>query len=224
MRDARSKLRSMRLYVLITERFCRRPWRETAEMVLTAGVDVIQLREDRMADGELLDRACVLRDLTTETGALLIINDRPDIALMSRADGVHLGQADLPPQDVRGLVGPHVSIGVSTHSMDQVREACELAVDYVAIGPIAPTTTKDYKRGSGLRLVQNVCARCALSDLPVVAIGGINRGNAAEIMDTGPTAVAVCSAVCSAENPLEAAHELRALVEEAVQRRSESDE
>lgn len=224
MPNRRKRFKDARLYALLTERHCRLPWRETAELLLAGGVDVIQLREKELPDGELLHRASVLREITSQMGALLIINDRADIALLTRADGVHVGQADLPPQDVRTLIGSDMLIGWSTHSIEQARQACELPVDYVAVGPVAATVTKGYKRGKGVRLVRDVCSRCAVSGLPVVAIGGITLDNAAAAVEAGVTAVAACSALCGADDPMEAAHELRTVVEEAGKRRSEPNE
>ncbi len=224
MADRRERLRSVRLYALLTERQCRRPWRDTAELLLRGGVDAIQLREKRMPDAELLERARVLRGMTAEADALFLVNDRPDIALLSRADGVHVGQGDLPPAEVRSLVGRDVLIGVSTHSLEQAQAACQSPVDYVAIGPVAPTETKGYDSGIGMDLVADVCACCAAEDLPVVAIGGIVHDTVAPVMRAGATAIAVCSALCSDRDPMSAAQELRALLEKAVCERDEAGE
>ncbi|KPK62053.1 MAG: hypothetical protein AMK73_06870 [Planctomycetes bacterium SM23_32] len=209
MPDARDRLQSVRLYAVLTERHCRRPWRQTAELLLAGGADAIQLREKELPDGPLLVRGQALRQLTAHAGALLIINDRPDVALLCGADGVHLGQDDLPPARVRELVGPEMLIGWSTHSVVQAEEADQLPVDYVGVGPVAPTATKGYDEGLGVELVREVCARLTV---PAVAIGGMTRHNAAAAVRAGATAVAACSALCGAEDPEAAARELRAVV------------
>lgn len=221
MPDLRAKLEDMRLYALLTERHCRRPWRETAGLLLAGGVDVIQLREKDLPDSELLARARILREMTAEAATLLVINDRPDVALMSAADGVHLGQDDLPPADVRGIVGPDMLVGWSTHSAEHAAQAEQLPVDYVGVGPVHPTDTKGYEVGKGAELVRQVCARVPC---PTVAIGGITRDNAAAVIEAGATAVAACSALCAAEDPEAAARDLRAVVEEAHRARSDPDE
>ncbi|MHC4592677.1 MAG: thiamine phosphate synthase [Planctomycetota bacterium] len=221
MPEPRAKLETMRLYALLTERHCRRPWRETAELLLAGGADVIQLREKDLPDGQLLARAGILREMTAEAGALLIINDRPDVALVSGADGVHLGQDDLPPAHVRGMVGSDMLIGWSTHSVEQAAQAQQLPVDYIGVGPVHPTDTKGYETGIGVELVRQVCARVRC---PTVAIGGITRDNAAAVVEAGATAVAACSALCGAEDAGAAARELRAVVEEARRARSNPDE
>jgi thiamine-phosphate pyrophosphorylase len=218
MAATRDRLSSIRLYALLTQSHCRRPWRETAQALLSGGADVIQLREKALPDRELLARARVLRELTARAGALLIINDRPDVALLSGADGVHLGQDDLPPADVRKMLGPGPIIGWSAHSAEQAEKAAELSADYIGVGPVAPTATKGYTEGKGAGLVRQVCARVRL---PAVAIGGITPDNAASVIMAGATAVAVCSALCGAEDPEAAARELRAIVEGAARERAE---
>ncbi len=212
MRELRARMAGVRLYAVLTERFCRRPWRQTAERLLAGGADALQLREKDPEDAELLGRALALREMTEEAGALLIVNDRADVALIARADGVHLGQDDLPPAAVRAVVGPEMLIGWSTHSVGQARTALELPVDYIGVGPFAPTATKGYAEGKGPELVRKVAADVGL---PRVAIGGITRENAGQAVRAGATAVAVCSALCGADDPEAAARELRAVVTRA---------
>jgi len=221
MAGIRDRLASVRLYALLTECHCRRPWRETAEALLAGGADLIQLREKRLADRELLGRARLLRELTGRAGALLIVNDRPDVALLSEADGVHLGQEDLPPPEVREVVGSRLIIGWSTHSAEQAEKAARLPVDYVGVGPVAPTATKGYEQSKGPELVRQVCARVRV---PTIAIGGITADNAASVIEAGAVGVAVCSALCGAEDPEAAARELRAIVQRAAQRQARCDE
>jgi thiamine-phosphate diphosphorylase len=199
-------LRRMRLYAVLTEKHCRRAWFEAAGMLLKGGVDVIQLREKELADGELLARARALRRLVDRFPALLIINDRPDIAFLSRADGVHVGQDDLPPEEARRLVGPDVIVGLSTHAPEQAREAESRGADYVGVGPVFATATKGYAAGGGREMVARLCAATCL---PTVAIGGITVENCRGVAQAGAQAVAACAALCGAENPCEAARAFR---------------
>jgi thiamine-phosphate pyrophosphorylase len=217
MADRRAKLAAMRVYALLTEQHCRRPWQETAELLLAGGADVIQLREKALPDRELLARARVIRKLTEESGALFIVNDRPDVAVICGADGVHVGQEDLPPQEVRRLVGPEMLVGLSTHSAEQARLAESEPVDYIGVGPFAPTTTKGYSQGKGEELVRAVCA---VTHLPAFAIGGIVAYNAPAAIEAGAQAVAACLGLCGAPDTLEATRQLRAAVEQAMRRRS----
>jgi len=203
----------MRLYALLTEQHCRRPWQETAELLLAGGADVIQLREKDLLGAELLARARILRAMTERAGALLIINDRPDVALLAEADGVHLGHEDLPPEEVRKLIGPDLLIGWSTHSAEQAARVAELPVDYVGVGPVAATATKGYTEGMGPELVRAVCA---VVRIPTVAIGGITPHNAASVVEAGATAVAACQVLCGSEDVEAAARELRSVVARAA--------
>jgi len=204
MDEKRRKLRAMRLYALLTEERCRRPWRWTARELLEGGVDVLQLREKTLDDRVLLERAGELKELTAAYGALFIVNDRPDVALLCCADGVHLGQDDLPPEGVRHLVGEELLIGLSTHSVEQARAAQSRGADYVGVGPVFPTNTKGYQRGGGTALVAELCAA---TDLPTVAIGGITLERAAGVIEAGATAVAACQALCGAADPRGTARE-----------------
>ncbi len=181
------------------------PWLETARE-LAGKVDVLQLREKDMTDAELLLRARALRELTRETQTLLVINDRPDIALLSEADGVHLGQDDLAAEDVAGLWGERLIVGLSTHSFTQAGEAMGKGVDYIGIGPVFPTDTKDAGACIGIGVVSEICRS---ADLPVVAIGGIDGDNARRLAQAGVQAVAALSALCAAEYPGVAARRLR---------------
>ena len=165
---------------------------------------MLQLREKQLPDDVILSRARALRELTRETSCLLIINDRPDIALLSEADGVHLGQDDLPPEEVRQLVGEDMIIGLSTHNVEQARQAAGRGADYAAIGPAFATSTKGYEEGGGPEFVQEVAAA---TELPTVAIGGITLEKAPMVAPTGITALAACQALCNREDPRQAARE-----------------
>lgn len=205
------RLRSMRLYALLTQAHCRRGWLQTARALLEGGVDAIQLREKELAGGELLERARELRELTRAHATLFIINDRPDVAMLSDADGVHLGQEDLPPEDVRELLGPEAIIGLSTHSVAQAEAAAERGADYIGVGPAFPTRTKGYETGGGSELVRELCSA---TSLPTVAIGGITPARAGSVIGAGAGSVAACAALCGAHDPAEAARAFRRSIEE----------
>jgi thiamine-phosphate pyrophosphorylase len=200
----------VRIYVLITEAFCRAHWLATAEQAVAGGADVLQLREPGMPAGELLARARRLRELCREAGGLLIINDRPDIALIASADGVHVGQGDLPADAVRRLVGPRMLVGVSTHTLEQVRQARLAGADYVGVGPVFASSSKPRPEMEG-RLPGLQFARDAagLAALPTVAIAGISPGNAKKVWETGVRALAVGSAVTQNPDPARVVRELR---------------
>ncbi|HET9265917.1 MAG TPA: thiamine phosphate synthase [Vicinamibacterales bacterium] len=155
-----------------------------------AGVGLLQLRHKEGPDHTFLGLSDTLTGLAHASGARLIVNDRADIALMSNADGVHVGQHDLPVSELRALVGPLATIGVSCHDPEQVNRALESAADYVAVGPIFATTTKEIGYDArGLDLVRYAAGR----GKPVVAIGGITLDTAAGVIRAGATAVAVIS-------------------------------
>jgi len=212
--QARQRFGNVRLYVLLTEELCRGGWFETAEAALRGGADCLQLREKKLSDRELLDRAKRLVNLCREHGAMLIINDRPDVAVASGAHGVHLGQENLPVSAVRRIVPATCVIGVSTHTIEQVQSAAEQVPDYIAVGPMFDSPTKPQEHIAGpVKLVE---AR-KLTSLPLVAIGGITETNAVEVLATAPCCLCVCQAVIAQMDVAAAARRLRDLVNRAAQ-------
>ena len=203
-KEVEKKLSSMRLYGIITDKHCRLSWLETAK-ALIGKVDVLQLRENELPGSELLRRAKKLRELTDGTKTLLIINDRPDIALMAGADGVHVGQDDLPAPEIKRIWGEKLVIGLSTHTLEQARQAEKIGVDYIGIGPIFATDTKNINRGNGIKYLKSVCRNLSL---PHVAIGGINEQNARLVIRSGAQSIAAISALCDTGSPDEAATRL----------------
>ncbi len=197
---------SVRLYVLITEEVCRRPWLEVAEQALLGGADCLQLREKEMEAGQVLCRARLLAELCHKRGALCMINDRPDIALLSGADGVHVGQEDLPALEARKIVGAGQLIGVSTHSLEQAQSARLDGADYIGIGPCFVSETKRRDFVAGLDVVRQVAQNI---QIPSVAIAGIDAGNVDEVVKTGIRAIAVTAAICAADDPRKSAEELK---------------
>ena len=200
------RLAQSKLYVLLTSDLCRGSLRETARAAIAGGADVLQLRDKGIADDQLLAQAAEMRELTDETGRILIINDRPDIASIVGADGVHLGQHDLPIAEARGLLRPGAIVGRSTHSLAQAKAAVNEGADYISVGPIFETDTKDAGKPVGARLLEETAAA---ANLPIVAIGGINPDNLASVVDAGASLVAVCSAVCASDDPKAAAEAIR---------------
>lgn len=196
----------VRLYVLITESICKRPWLEAAEQAILGGADCLQLREKDLESGELLRRARLLTDLCRRHDVLCIINDRPDIALLCGADGVHVGQTDLPAAEVRKIIGRNRIVGVSTHRIDQARQAVLDGADYLGVGPVFRSSTKTRDILPGPAYAKQVAESIKI---PAVAIAGITEGNVDEVLATGLRAVAVTAAVIGCDDPRTAAERLK---------------
>ncbi|HHT9132047.1 MAG TPA: thiamine phosphate synthase [Candidatus Tripitaka californicus] len=195
---ALDRLGRARLYVILTSHLCKRPILETARLALKGGADMLQLREKDMPDADFLRLALELRELTARMGRLFIVNDRHHIALESGADGVHLGQGDMPISEARKLLGKDFIIGLSTHSLEQVEMAYKQGADYIGIGPISPTQTKPKERPVGTEILYK------MKDLPIpcFVVGGITLTNLSEVTGAGVGRVAVCSAVISQDDVL----------------------
>jgi thiamine-phosphate pyrophosphorylase len=175
---------------------------EQVRRMVSGGATFIQLRDKLTPAGEFYQSVVEVMSFARELNVKVIVNDRVDIALAAGADGVHLGQDDLPVAEARKILGPGAIIGVSTHSIDQVSEAVELPVDYIAIGPVFATRTKrDHEPLVGLSLVHE--ARLLAKTIPVVAIGGIDLSNAAAVLSAGANSVAVISDILSAPDEIE---------------------
>ena len=201
-RSSASRLASARLYVLLDGREDLDRFAALAQSLVRAGVHVVQLRDKRLDDRRLLERAVALRGITRAAGVLFIVNDRPDLAVLAGADGVHVGQGDVSVKAARTIVGPRALIGVSTHSIDQARQAVLDGADYIGVGPIFPSQTKEFDRFPGLDLLRAVSAEIRL---PAFAIGGIGPDNLVAVLQTGIGRVAVSSAVLDAPDPAGAA-------------------
>jgi thiamine-phosphate pyrophosphorylase len=193
-----SRLAAGGLCVLLTESICRKPWQEVLHAVLAGGAAAVQVREKDLPDGRLLARARDVARAAHEAGSLAIVNDRPDIAALAAADGVHVGQDDLAPNDVRRIVGPGRIVGVSTHSLAQALAAAEAGADYIGCGPMFQSTTKPQEVIPGPALAAEVTRQVGL---PVMAIGGITAASAPQVLAAGVRWLAVSSVVCSAEDP-----------------------
>jgi thiamine-phosphate pyrophosphorylase len=208
--QARDRLRRIKLYVIVTESFCSGHWFETAERAIRGGVDAVQLREKNLPDGELLARAKELTGLCRDNNVLFILNDRPDLARLARADGVHVGQDDVSAQDARWILEPGALVGVSTHTLEQARAASRASPDYIAVGPMFPSETKPQDHIAGPEFVRAVRAE---TSLPLVAIGGITPGNVAPVLKAGADCACVCSAVISQPDVAAAASDLKSRIE-----------
>lgn len=202
---ARADLANRGLYLLLTRELCRLDPETVVRMAIRGGVSIVQVREKSLPDRELLNWCRTVRRLTREQGALLILNDRPDIAVACEADGVHVGQEELGVRDARRILGPDRLVGVSTHDLAQARRAVLDGADYIGIGPTFPSGTKSFDLFPGLEFVREVAGEIGL---PVYAIGGIDLGNVDDVVAAGVGRVAVTRAVCSATDPESAAASL----------------
>ena len=191
---------------------------ELVAAAIEGGVSSVQLREKDATTREFVAVARRIKALCASLAVPLIINDRVDVALAVNADGVHLGQDDLSYADARALLGPDAIIGVSVETMDDVARAEPSEAAYLGVSPIFATPTKPDTRGAwGLDGLRQVRRR---SRHRLVAIGGLNAGNAGDAIAAGADAVAVVSAICGASDPREAAAQLRRAIDEAASRRT----
>lgn len=204
--DSRQKLAGALLYILLDG--CPSPaeFESKARQICEAGADIIQLRDKKLTDRELLERANTLRRITRECDTLFIMNDRPDLAALSAADGVHVGQDELSIQDVRRIIGPEMLIGVSTHNIDQARQAVLGGASYIGCGPTFPSGTKHFDAFPGLPFLREVVAEIGL---PAFAIGGITRDNLDLVLQTGMQRVAVGGGVTQVAAPTAAVSDIR---------------
>lgn len=200
------------VYLVTDRELCLgRGLEEVVAQAVRGGAGVVQLREKLADTGAVVELGRALKVLLDPLGVPLIINDRVDVALAVGASGVHVGQSDMAYEDVRRILGPNAIIGLSVENLEHVRHAVALkGVDYLGIGPIFLTDTKrDAAPAMGLEVLSR--AR-DMTRLPLVAIGGVNEGNAESVVRAGADGVAVVSAICSADDPGQAARTLLAQV------------
>ncbi len=186
------------LYLLATDALCPHGIGPAIRAALAGGVAIVQLREKEMPERRLLELGRRVRVWTREAGALFIMNDRADLAVAVDADGVHLGQDELPVKEARAIVGPRRLVGVSTHSIEQARRAVLDGADYLGVGPVFPSATKAFESLAGLELVRAVAAEISL---PWFAIGGINAENVAAVATAGARRIAVSHAILERRRP-----------------------
>ncbi|MBI1976658.1 MAG: thiamine phosphate synthase [Candidatus Omnitrophica bacterium] len=199
-----------RLYVILDRKSQKgRSFLETAELAINGGADVIQLRDKEAATREFIKEGTSLRELTRRRGVLLIVNDRVEAAAALNADGVHLGQDDLPIEAARKILGHGKIIGKSTHSLEQALEAEREGADYIGVGPVFATPTKPLYPAVGLGLVSEVSRRIKI---PFVAIGGVGLENIRQVLDSGAVNIAVVRSVVGAEDIEQSARELKKII------------
>jgi thiamine-phosphate pyrophosphorylase len=203
----RERLRTARLYLCCDAR----PGGADPEPLLAAalrgGVDIVQLREKSLPRREIELAAQTFRRLCDTYSALFVVNDDPDLARSCDADGVHVGQEDIGAEEVRAAVGPDAIVGLSTHSEEQIAASAEAPVDYVSVGPIWETPTKEGRPAVGLELISHAAAKASH---PFFAIGGIDPSNAAQVVEAGARRLCVVRAIRDADDPAAVAAELRA--------------
>ena len=209
-----NRLLQAHVYVLITESMCRLPWQQVVEQCLQAGADVLQLREKSLNDRELLRRAEWIRAACKNAQALFIVNDRPDIAAICDADGVHVGQEEFTVAEARRILKPGQLVGLSTHSLEQAVQATEAGADYLGVGPVFPSQTKSFEQFPGLDFVNSV-ANTEAATKPWFAIGGINLERLPDLISAGAKRVAVTSVVAGADHPGEVIRKIRSVLVEA---------
>lgn len=183
---------------------------EAARLCYEGGADVVQLRAKNVDGGELLTVAKEMQKIAEEHCKYFIVDDRVDVAVLAGADGVHIGQSDIPVTEARRLCGDHMIIGVSVSNVEEAIKAVEGGADYLGVGPIFSTKTKsDAGDALGLDAIYDI--RKAV-DVPIVGIGGINRGNLLDVIHAGADGVAVVSAIMAQKDIKVAAHELKVMI------------
>ena len=207
--DRRARLARARLYLVTDARGRQGDLEGFLDAVLGAGVDIVQLREKTAEAGELLQWAGEFRRAADRHGALFFVNDRPDVARAAGADGVHVGQNDLPPAVTRQIVGDELLIGVSTHAAVEFASAPPEA-DYLCAGPVHATPTKPGRPATGLDLIRTATAREANGEerRPWFAIGGIDQRTIGAVLDAGARRVVVVRAITESNDPRLAVHSL----------------
>jgi thiamine-phosphate pyrophosphorylase len=202
----RERLRTARLYLVCEAMPGGRDPEALLQAALSGGVDIVQLREKELSRDEIERSAQTFRRLCDTYSALFVVNDDPYLARTCDADGVHVGQDDASASEARELLGPDAIVGLSTHSEGQLAASAGEPVDYVSVGPVWETPTKEGRPGVGLGLVEHAAAN---APHPFFAIGGIDPGNAPEVVAAGARRLGVVRAIRDAEDPTAAAEALR---------------
>jgi thiamine-phosphate pyrophosphorylase len=206
------------LYLVTDRGLCGgRPLGDVVRQAVQGGVCCVQLREKDISTREFIELAAEIRSILCPSGIPLIINDRIDVALAVGAEGVHIGQGDMPYEAARRILGRSAIIGLSVETWEDVEMARDLDVDYLGVSPVFPTPTKTDTRGAWG--VEGLVSIRAHVKHPLVAIGGLNRENAAAVVRAGADCIAVVSAICSASDPMAEAKKLSAIIREALETR-----
>lgn len=201
----RERLRTARLYFVCEARPAADP-EALLRAALTGGADIVQLREKLLGRDEVERAAGTFRRVADTFSALFILNDDPELARICDADGVHVGQDDVSAERARELLGPDAIVGLSTHSEEQIAASAERPVDYISVGPIWETPTKEGRPGVGLELIEHAARH---APHPFFAIGGIDTANAEQVVRAGAERMCAVRAIRDAADPAAAATELR---------------
>lgn len=208
------RLAEARLYVLLTGSLCAGgDVLATARAAAAGGADIFQYREKKLEDGAFLEKARLLVKLCAELGVLLIINDRPHVARLSGADGVHLGQGDLGALDAREVLGPGRIVGRSTHSAGQAAAAAAEGADYIGVGPVFATNTKVHTAEVGTAYVKHCAAEI---EIPGFAIGSVNEETVDEVLAAGARRLAICTGITMREDVEAAARFYRGKIDSVL--------
>lgn len=204
----KKQIEKFRLYVILDKDICgKRNILKISKVALNGGADIIQFRfGDTAKTKDILAQALELKEMVTGFGKIFMINNRLDLAQAVGACGIHLGQNDMPVDIARKILGPYKIIGLSCHSLSQVKGAARQDVDYISIGPIFKTPTKPEYHSVGTRLIQETANNIKI---PFLAIGGINKRNIDKVKAAGAKMVAVCRAVCQAKDVYQATKQLK---------------
>jgi thiamine-phosphate pyrophosphorylase len=200
--DRRQRLRDARLYFVAN----RDGMAHALEAALAGGADLFQLRDKDASDDELLAAAETAREHCRAAGALFLLNDRPDLAVACGADGVHVGQDDMPVSRARAIVGDDAIVGLSTHSVQQAQAGCRSGADYIAVGPVHATPTKEGRPAIGVEPVKYAAAHVSV---PWFAIGGIDVATVGDVVRAGARRIVVVRALTDADDPEATARALR---------------
>jgi thiamine-phosphate pyrophosphorylase len=201
---------AVRIYLITDSTPRLAPLEDFLERAIAGGVGMVQLREKRLPDADLLDVARRCARACARLRIPFIVNDRVDVCLSAKADGVHLGQSDLPVESARSILGRSGIIGLSTHSREQIDAARRLAVDYIGVGPIYETPTKPGRPAVGIELIEYAAANAGL---PFFAIGGIDPDTVVSVVQAGASGVSVLRSIAQAEDPQGAAAALVQAIE-----------
>lgn len=214
MKFSREEIRQAMLLYGITDRTWLKPGESLSDVcreILEHGVTFLQIREKNLAQEAFLEEARELKDLCAQFHVPFVVNDSVEIAVRSGADGVHVGQSDIKGRNIREMIGPERILGISAGTVEEARKAEQAGADYIGVGAVFGTATKKDARNLSVEKLREISASVSI---PVVAIGGINRGNVRELSGSGVDGIAVISALFGAEQPGKAAAELTALAKE----------
>lgn len=211
---ARSGPAGWRVQVLLTESICRGDWRAVLEAVVAGGADAIQVREKTMGPAALLERTRAVIEIARPAGVAVVVNDRADVAAAAEADGVHLGQHDLPVEEARRVVGALALVGGSAHDLAEAGRLVAAGCDYAGVGRFAESDTKPNATEAGPAFVRAFTE--AHPAMPHLVIGGVGPENVDEVIAAGGRGVAVCAAACAAADPAEVVAGLRLTLQQAV--------